>query len=76
MPHAASLTAIVCATHVEHHLCCGWRCYGVERYLGGSVEDDHRANRIGVEPTTAEAKGSKPNTFTYFATHNWAMFAV
>ena len=44
--------------------------------LGGSVEDDHRANRIGVEPTTAEAKGSKPNTFTYFATHNWAMFAV
>ena len=63
MPHAASLTAIVCATHVE-------------RYLGGSVEDDHRANRIGVEPTTAEAKGSKPNTFTYFATHNWAMFAV
>ena len=37
-----------------------------------SVGDDHRANRIGVEPTTAEAKGSKPNTFTYFATHNWA----
>ena len=38
-----------------------------------SVEDDHRANRIGVEPTTAEAKDLTSLRRIQSATHNWAI---
>ena len=40
--------------------------------LGGSVEDEDRSLKIGVEPTTAEAKDLTSLRRIQSATHVWA----